>query len=117
MTWYFQGSLVFADDPTGAHTNPRPVVVVSNSDRPYLEEEATVVCLGTKANDRYEHATPRLPNDVVQNVHLKKTTYVLPWALYTIPLTTIDDTLPRGRVNDEGMGRIADSVSEMIQPQ
>lgn len=116
MTWYFQGSLVFADDPTGAHANPRPVVVVSNSDRPYLEEEATVVCLGTKADERYEHHTPILPDAAIRNAHLKKTTYVLPWAIYTIPLSTIDDTLPQGRVNDDGMAIIADAVHDMISP-
>ena len=116
MTWYFQGSLVFADDPTGAHTNPRPVVVLSDADRPYLETEATVICLGTKADEQYSHPTPVLPNDVVDNVHLKKTTYVLPWAIYTIPHAGIDDTLPQGRLTDEGMKLIADAVDSMIQP-
>lgn len=91
--------------------------MISSVDRPFLEEEVTVVCLGTKAEERYEHATPQLPNNVVQNVHLKKTTYVLPWALYTISLTTIDDTLPQRRVSDEGMDLIADSIREMIRPE
>lgn len=116
MAWYFHGSLVFADDPTGAHTNPRPVVVISDVERPYLEEEATVVCLGTKADERYSHPTPILPNDVIDNARLKKTTYVLPWAIYTIPLSTIDDTLPQGRVNDDGLALIADAISAMIRP-
>ena len=116
MTWYFQGSLVFAVDPTGAHTNPRPVVVISDADRPYLEEEATVVCLGTKADERYKHSTPVLPNDVINNAHLKKTTHVLPWAIYTVSLSSIDDTLPRGRLTDEGMDLIADAVDDMIRP-
>ena len=116
MTWYFQGSLVFAVDPTGNHTNPRPVVVISNAERPYLEEEATVVCLGTKADERYDHPTPIFPNDVIDNAHLKKTTYVLPWAIYTISHSSIDDTLPKGRLNDEGMELIADAIDEMIRP-
>ncbi|GAA0274219.1 hypothetical protein GCM10009000_107250 [Halobacterium noricense] len=116
MTWYFQGSLVFADDPTGAHTNPRPVIVISNADRPYLEAEATVICLGTKADERYSHSTPVLPNDVIDNAQLKKTTYVLPWAIYTIPHSSIDDTLPQGRLTDAGMELIADAVDKMIRP-
>ncbi len=38
MPYYHpQGSLVFAQDPTGAHTNPRLVIVVSDVDRPYVE--------------------------------------------------------------------------------
>lgn len=116
MTWYFQGTLAFADDPTGAHTKPRPVVVISDGDRPYLEEEATVVCLGTKADERYDHPTPELRNDHIKHARLKKSTYILPWAIYTIPLSTIDDTLTKGRITDEGMELIADSIDVMIRP-
>lgn len=48
MPYYYpQGSLVFAQDPTGAHTNPHLVIVGSDVDRPYVEQEATVVCLST----------------------------------------------------------------------
>lgn len=34
--------------PTSAHSNQRPVIVISNADRPYGEQEATVVCLTTQ---------------------------------------------------------------------
>jgi len=56
------------------------------------------------------------PNDVIDNAHLKKTTYVLPWAIHTISLSSIDDTLPRGRLTNEGMDLIADAVDNMIRP-
>ena len=46
MTYYYQqSSLVFAADPTETHSNPRPVTVTSDANRPYVEQEATVVCL------------------------------------------------------------------------
>lgn len=69
-----------------------------------------------EGRERYSHSTPVLPNDIIDNAHLKKTTYVLPWAIYTIPLSSIDDTLPQGRINDEGMELIADAVDYMIRP-
>lgn len=114
MPYYYpQGSLVFAQDPTGAHTNPRPVIVVSDVDRPYVEQEATVVCLSTQ-ND-YSHDVRRLPHEYVDGVELRKTSYVMPWAIYTIPLSSIRDTLPSGELTRDGLGLVADTIDGMIR--
>ena len=51
-------------------SNSLPVVVISDTDRLYLETEPTVVCLSIKADKRYNHSTPVLPNDVIDNAHL-----------------------------------------------
>ena len=115
MTYYYpQGSLVFAADPTGAHSNPRPVIVISDADRPYLEQEATVVCLTTQ--DGYSYEVTRLPDGVIEEVELRKTSYVMPWAIYTIPLSSIRDNLPSGTLTDEGIQLIADVIDQMVRP-
>jgi mRNA-degrading endonuclease toxin of MazEF toxin-antitoxin module len=115
MTYYYpRGSLVFAADPTGAHSNPRPVIVISDGDRPYVEQEATVVCLTTQTDYSYE--VTELPTDVVDGVELRKTSYVMPWAIYTIPLSSIRDNLPSGTVTTEGMRFVADTIDEMVRP-
>lgn len=115
MTYYYpRGSLVFAADPTGAHSNPRPVIVISDGDRPYVEQEATVVCLTIQTDYSYE--VTELPTDVVDGVELRKTSYVMPWAIYTIPLSSIRDNLPSGTVTTEGMRFVADAVDEMVRP-
>lgn len=115
MTYYYpQGSLVFAADPTGAHSNPRPVIVISDMDRPYVEQEATVVCLTTQSEYSYE--VTELPSDVLDGVELRKTSYVMPWAIYTIPLSSIRDNLPSGTLTTEGMRLVADVVDGMICP-
>ncbi|GGI95469.1 hypothetical protein GCM10008995_01960 [Halobellus salinus] len=115
MTYYYpQGSLVFAADPTGAHSNPRPVIVISDGDRPYVEQEATVVCLTTQTD--YSHEVTRLPSDLLDDVELRKTSYVMPWAVYTIPLSSIRDNLPSGTLTSEGMRLVADTIDEMIRP-
>ena len=115
MTYYYpQGSLVFAADPTGAHSNPRPVIVISDVDRPYVEQEATVVCLTTQSDYSYE--VMELPSSVLDGVELRKTSHVMPWAIYTIPLSSIRDNLPSGTLTTEGLELIADVVDGMIRP-
>jgi mRNA-degrading endonuclease toxin of MazEF toxin-antitoxin module len=115
MTYYYpQGSLVFAADPTGAHSNPRPVIVISDVNRPYVEQEATVVCLTTQTEYSYE--VTELPGDMLEGLDLRKTSYVMPWAIYTIPLSSIRDNLPSGTLTTEGLRFIADVVDEMIRP-
>ena len=115
MTYYYpQGSLVFAADPTGAHSNPRPVIVISTADRPYVDQEATVVCLTTQSD--YSYAVTELPSDVLDGIELRKTSYVMPWAIYTIPLSAIRDNLPSGTLTPDGIELVANVIDEMIRP-
>ena len=115
MPYYYpQGSLVFAQDPTGAHSNPRPVIVISDVDRPYVEQEATIVCLSTQSD--YSYCVTQLPHEYVDDVELRQTSYVMPWAIYTIPLSSIRDTLPSGELTCDGIELIADAIDGMIRP-
>jgi mRNA-degrading endonuclease toxin of MazEF toxin-antitoxin module len=115
MPYYYpQGSLVFAQDPTGAHSNPRPVIVISDVDRPYVEQEATIVCLSTQSD--YSHSVTLLPHEYVDDVELRKTSSVMPWAIYTIPLSAIRDTLPSGELTCDGLELVADAIDGMIRP-
>ena len=115
MTYYYpQGSLVFATDPTGAHTNPRPVIVISDGDRPYVDQEATVVCLTTQTE--YSSDVTRVPDAVLEGVELRKTSYVMPWAIYTIPLSSIRDNLPSGTLTTKGLELVADVIDQMVRP-
>ena len=109
-----QGSLVFARDPTGAHSNPRPVIVISDVDRPYVEQEATIVCLSTQSD--YTYSVTQLPHKYVDDVELRQTSYVMPWAIYTIPLSSVRDTLPSGELTYDGLELIADAIDGMIRP-
>jgi hypothetical protein len=88
--------------------------VISDADRPYVEQEATVVCLTTQSEYSYE--VTELPGDVLDGVELRKTSYVMPWAIYTIPLSSIRDNLPSGTLTAEGMRLIADVIDSMVRP-
>lgn len=115
MPYYYpQGSLVFAQDPTGAHPNPRPVIVISDVDRPFVEQETTVVCL-TSQHD-YTHDVARLPGDCVDGLTLRKSSYVMPWAIDTIPLSSIRESLPTGTVTADGLSIVADAIDGMVRP-
>jgi len=52
---------------------------------------------------------------VLDGVELRKTSYVMPWAIYTIPLSSIRDNLPSGTLTTEGLRLVADVVDEMIR--
>ncbi|TKX44670.1 MULTISPECIES: hypothetical protein [unclassified Halorubrum] len=58
----------------------------------------------------------RLPDGVLEGVELRKTSYVMPWAIYTIPLSSIQDNLPSGTLTDEGIQLIADVIDQMVRP-
>ncbi|SDY90348.1 hypothetical protein SAMN05216564_1145 [Halopenitus persicus] len=105
---------MFASDPTGAHSNPRSVIVISTADRPYVEQEATVVCLTTQTEYSYE--VTELPSHVLEDVELQKTSYMMPWAIYTIPLSSIRDNLPSGTLTTEGIRLVADVIDGMVRP-
>lgn len=115
MSRYPRGTVAFADDPFEVHSNPRPVVILSPENRPYGGEECTVVCLGTNAEERYELATPHLSNDYIDGLDFNRKTYVLPWALYTIPLGTIDESEPIGQLSDDGMKLVGRSIYKMMR--
>jgi hypothetical protein len=104
-----------ADDPFEVHSNPRPGVVLSPENRPYGDEECTVVCLGTHAEERYELDAPHLSNEYIDGLSFNRKTYVLPWALYTIPLGTIDESEPIGQLGDDGTKLAAQSIYRMMR--
>lgn len=115
MTRYPRGTVAFADDPFDVHTNPRPVGIISPENRPYGNEECTIVCLGTNAEERYELDTPHLSNDSIDGLDFNRDTYILPWALYTIPLGTIDESEPMGQLGQDGMKLVAESIYKLMR--
>lgn len=114
MSRHPRGTVAFVEDPFDVHTNPRPVVL-SPENRPYADEECTVVCLGTNAEERYELHTPHLSNDYIDGLDFNRRTYVLPWALYTIPVETVDNSEPIGLLSDDGMKLVAQSIYRLMR--
>lgn len=115
MSAIARGTVQFVTDPFEVRANPRPVVVLSPKNRPFGEEECTIVCLGTDATEKYELSTPHLPNDYIEGFDFRRRTFILPWALYTIPLSTIDESAPVGMLGEEGLKLVAQSIYKFMR--
>lgn len=111
-----RGTVAFADDPFEVNANPRPIVILSPGNRPYGDEERTIVRLGTDAEKRYELATPPVER-LHRRARFDRKTYVLPQPLYTIPLETIDESQPIGQLGADGVKLVAHSIYEMLRTQ
>lgn len=100
MTKFSAGTVVWATDPTGAHDD-RPIIVLSHEKRPFNSVECTVMCLGTGANN-YDHYAPALKDQHLSGISFSNLTYLMLWALYTIPPGVIQTGKARGELTEEG---------------
>lgn len=100
MTKFPAGTVMWAIDPTEAHDD-RPVIILSHEKRPFGSVECTVMCLGTGAND-YNYYTPELTDDHLSGLSFSNRTYLMPWALYTVPPGTLRTEKARGTLTETG---------------
>lgn len=101
MTKHPAGTVVWAEDPIEAHDSPRPVVVLSHEHHPFSASDCAVVCLGTSAGS-YDHKTPEITTQHLSGISFSKQTYLMPWALYTIPPAAIRNGKPQGKLTEQG---------------
>ncbi len=100
MASYSAGTVGWAADPTGAHDD-RPVIVLSHEFHPFSATDCTVVCAGTRAG-RYAHPAPELTTEHGTGIVFSEPTYLMPWALYTIPPNAIRPGRSMGRLTESG---------------
>ena len=100
MTKFTAGTVAWANDPTDAH-DERPVIILSHENRPFSAVECTVMCLGTSAKN-YDHYAPELEDEHLSGISFTDTTYLMPWALYTIPPGAIQAGKAHGELTGEG---------------
>lgn len=100
MNKFPAGTVAWTNDPTGAH-DERPVVVLSHEKRPFSAVECTVMCLGTGAT-AYDQYTPELKDTHLSGISFSSRTYLMPWALYTIPPGAVRTGKVRGKLTEDG---------------
>ena len=100
MSKFSAGTVAWASDPTNAH-DERPIIVLSHENRPFSSVECTVMCLGTGAKN-YDHSAPELEDDYLSGISFSNTTYLMPWALYTIPPGAIQTGKASGELTEKG---------------
>ena len=94
------GTVAWSQDPTGAH-NDRPVIVLSHDSHPFGASDCAVMCAGTGAN-KHNHPTPELKPKHLRGISFSKPTYLMPWALYTIPPSVINTGRAMGNLTSDG---------------
>lgn len=113
MNKFPAGTVAWAADPTNAH-DTRPVVVLSHEKRPYNSVDCTVMCLGTGA-EKYDHYTPELTDAHLSGISFTDATYLMPWALYTIPPGAIRTSKPRGTLTEDGERLVKKGVISLFE--
>lgn len=113
MTKFPAGTIAWASDPTNAH-DERPIIILSHEKRPFSSVECTVMCLGTGAKN-YDHYAPVLEDDHLTGISFAHTTYVMPWALYTIPPGAIQIGKARGKLTEKGEHLVKKSLLSLFR--
>lgn len=112
MTTFPAGTVAWAVDPTDAHDS-RPVVVLSHEKRPFNSVNCTVMCLGTGAKN-YDHYAPELEGEHLSAISFDNSTYLMPWALFSIPPGTIQAGTT-GELTDEGEKLLKKGLLSLFQ--
>lgn len=93
------GTVAWAQDPTNSH-DQRPVIVLAHENHPFGSTDCTVMCAGTQA-DKHDHRSPQLESKHISGISFSDSTYLMPWALYTVPPGVIHSG-KTGRLTEQG---------------
>jgi hypothetical protein len=106
------GTVCWAKDPTGAHPQ-RPVIVLSHATHPFSATDCTVMCIGTSAG-KYQQTTLELEEKHLTGISFTDTSYLMPWALYTIPPGTLMNGTAGGELTEEGRKLVKKSLISLL---
>ena len=106
------GDVCWAQDPTDAHPQ-RPIVVLAHDTHPFSATDCTVMCVGTSAGT-YQQTTPELEDEHLDGISFNDTSYLMPWALYTIPPGSIMNGKTKGELTEGGRKLVKKSLISLI---
>jgi len=72
------------------------------------------MCIGTSAG-KYQQTTPELTDDHLEDISLNDTSYLMPWALYTIPPGTVIDGAAARELTESGRKLVKKSLISLLQ--
>ena len=106
------GAVCWARDPTEAHPQ-RPIIVLAHETHPYSATDCTVMCVGTSAG-KYQQTTPELKDEHLRGISFTDTSYLMPWALYTIPPGSIMNGQTAGELTEDGRRLVKKSLISLL---
>jgi len=71
------------------------------------------MCVGTSAG-KYQQTTPELKNEHLNGISFNDTSYLMPWALYTIPPGSIMNGKMKGELTEGGRKLVKKSLISLI---
>lgn len=107
------GTVCWAQDPTNAHSQ-RPVIVLAHETHPFSATDCTVMCIGTSAG-KYQQTTPELKDKHLDGISFTDTSYLMPWALYTIPPATLMNGNAAGELTEDGRKLVKKSLISLLR--
>ena len=112
MNKFSAGDACWAQDPTDAHPQ-RPVVILAHDTHPFSATDCTVMCVGTSAG-KYQQTTPELKDEHLSGISFSDTSYLMPWALYTILPSAIMNGNTSGELTADGRKLLKKSLISLI---
>jgi hypothetical protein len=71
------------------------------------------MCIGTSAG-KYQQTTPELKDEHLSGISFSDTSYLMPWALYTIPPGTIINGKASGELTEAGRTLVKKSLISLM---
>jgi hypothetical protein len=71
------------------------------------------MCVGTSAG-AYQQTTPELKDEHLDGISFTDTSYLMPWALYTVPPGTIMDGKSKGELSEAGRRLVKKSLISLL---
>jgi hypothetical protein len=71
------------------------------------------MCVGTSAG-KYQQTTPELKDEHLNGISFSNTSYLMPWALYTIPPGSIMNGKASGKLTADGRRLLKKSLISLI---
>ena len=106
---YAQGSIVLVKNPYA--DGLRPVMIVSNDERPYQGKQYTFVIVTTTERDK---AIRLEADDFTEGSLNADPSFVNPWSVHEVEHVEIDRRV--AQVSDDVIADVADGVSRYVEP-
>lgn len=107
---YAQGSIVLVSNPFGK--GRRPVMVVSNSERPFQGKQYTIAIVTT--TERNE-AVRLESDDLTEGALNVSPSFVNPWSLHEFEHSEIDKRV--AQASEDVIQAVADGVAQYVEPE
>ena len=107
---YAQGSIVLVSNPFGK--GRRPVMITSNSERPFQGKQYTIAIVTTTERDE---AVRLESDDLTEGALNVSLSFVNPWSLYEFEHSEIDKRV--AQASEDVVQAVADGITQYVESE